>query len=745
MDERKLKNQLFRIAAIMIISSILLCVAGGSVLYYLLKTAHESDNLQMRIETEEYKDRILKQLDSNMQILSTLSRAYEVSQVFDDPDQLADSLALSNEGNDFISMVYMSVDGVGILNTRGYGTWEGFTLEDCNPYSREAIEQSFQGEDAISKMFDSQVADEKVFVYSVPVWRNGDVIGALAASDSIGIFTDIADGNTVMGGEGYVHLINETGSFLVRSKNTLVKEDIDSIFDGPYMDEYVKENTRQALINQESVYGQFKYEGQECHFYTIPLGLNGWHLFCVNRVWGSATAVLNVMIVIGVVLMILVVANGLLYYGFYIFKKRTNELLNMAYYDRVTGAENSLRFDQEYAEASKKNNFSVAALNIHNFKAVNDLFGNSGGNKVLCYVKKVIEQHLKEGEFFCRDAADLFYIYLLETQEDILLERVGQIINYVRESSSNAAYSYEISIYAGIVVGGTRENALVALQSIRGMRHKNIAFYNNALHQALRDKNDIESGMYIALKNQEFKLFLQPKNDLRTGQVVGAEALVRWQKADGSYRYPNEFIPLFEANGFCTKLDIYMVEQACRQIREWIDAGNEPIPISINQSKLLFSNRSYVSELEEVVDRYGVAHDLITLEILEGVAMNDMELLISQIQLLHEKGFRVSLDDFGTGYSSLNMLYQLKIDELKLDRGFLRKASNGDAARRQIILEQVIGFAKKLGISTVAEGVETEEDRRNMEALSCDIGQGYFYDKPIAAQVFTEKYMHNRA
>ena len=261
----------------------------------------------------------------------------------------------------------------------------------------------------------------------------------------------------------------------------------------------------------------------------------------------------------------------------------------------------------------------------------------------------------------------------------------------------------------------------------------------------MRDKNDIESAMYIALKNQEFKLFLQPKNDLRTGQVVGAEALVRWQKADGSYRYPNEFIPLFEANGFCTKLDIYMVEQACRQIREWIDAGNEPIPISINQSKLLFSNRSYVSELEEVVDRYGVAHDLITLEILEGVAMNDMKLLVSQIQLLHEKGFRVSLDDFGTGYSSLNMLYQLKIDELKLDRGFLRKASNGDAARRQIILEQVIGFAKKLGISTVAEGVETEEDRRNMEALSCDIGQGYFYDKPIAAQVFTEKYMHNRA
>ena len=230
--------------------------------------------------------------------------------------------------------------------------------------------------------------------------------------------------------------------------------------------------------------------------------------------------------------------------------------------------------------------------------------------------------------------------------------------------------------------------------------------------------------------------------NLADDSLVGAEALVRWQKPDGSYRYPDEFIPLFEENGFCIKLDLYMVERVCEQIRFWMDAGLKPIPVSVNQSKLLFADRNYPNTLEQIVTRYGVPPALIILEMLESIAANDLEQINSQIEALHGKGFRVSMDDFGSGYSSLNMLYQIKIDELKLDRGFLRKASNhNDEERRQIILEQVIRFAKKLGITTVAEGVETQQDRDNMAALSCDYGQGYFYDRPITAEEFSDKYM----
>ncbi len=385
---------------------------------------------------------------------------------------------------------------------------------------------------------------------------------------------------------------------------------------------------------------------------------------------------------------------------------------------------------------------STVALNVHNFKYINDLFGKARGDLVLRYVKDMVEGMLREGEFFCRDTADLFYILLLDTDQDRIARRLQTVIDHISKSAlCDSEYSYDLSVYAGVAVEEDREKALIAMQSIEHIRHTDIAFYNQPMHDAVRRKNSMESQMYPALQNREFKLFLQPKFDLETGQAVGAEALVRWQNPDGSYRYPGDFIPLFEENGFCMKLDLYMIEQVCAQLRAWIDAGAKPLPISVNQSKLLFSDLNYPDNLMQILNRYQIPSSLITLEILEGIATDNLELLNHQIDALHERGFRVSMDDFGSGYSSLNMLYQLKIDELKLDRGFLRKTSETDQARRQIILEQIVQFAQKLEITTVAEGIETQEDQALVQALHCNYGQGYFYDKPMSAQEFTGKYM----
>lgn len=279
------------------------------------------------------------------------------------------------------------------------------------------------------------------------------------------------------------------------------------------------------------------------------------------------------------------------------------------------------------------------------------------------------------------------------------------------------------------------------MQSIEHTHHTDIAFYNHDMHNAVRKKNSIESQMYPALQNKEFKLFLQPKFGMKNEGLVGAEALVCWQNPDGSYRYPNEFIPLFEENGFCLKLDLYVVERACEQIKAWKDAGLTPVPISVNQSKMLFSDLHYPDNLMQILNRYHVSPSLITLEILEGVATDNLELLNHQIEALHALGFRISMDDFGNGYSSLNMLYQLNIDELKLDRGFLRQVSKEDEERRYIILEQIVSFARKLGIATVAEGIETQEDEALIQALKCNFGQGYFYDKPMSAKEFSQRYM----
>lgn len=743
MDEGKLKRQMIRVTAVLAACSVLLCAIVFGVMRYMLCEAHEADHLQMQLETQECKNRILKQLDKNLQILTTLAEAYKVSDITLVEKELETSIIETNLASSFITLAFFWKDGTGLLNMLGEDGLHEMSLETCSEDAVEAIEQALAGTPAVSRMFDSTIYDGKLFLYVVPVYRNGEIVGVLSAGDTLEVFEDIVNGNAVLGGEGYLHLLGSDGTFLVRSSRTLVQEEMDSIFDGPYLPDDVRQEAHTALAEQQSMFGDFTYEGEKCHFYMEPMGLNGWFVFCANRLWGSSMSYGRVLIiVVAAFVFLLLLMLALMAVGYFKFRANTDMLLRLAYYDPVTGAKNTTRFDAECEELWKKDTaYSIAVLDVHNFKWVNDLFGPSGGDQLLQYLAKRIGQILGEGEIFCRDAADQFYMLLYETDQQIIQTRLQTLIDSIRETTAHATYGYEISLYAGVAVRGDRDKALVALQSIRSKQYQSIAFYDTALHEKLRERNQIESSMQAALQNREFQLFLQPKNDLRDDSLAGAEALVRWRRPDGSWRYPNTFIPLFEENGFCVKLDLYMVEKVCEQLRAWLDAGVDPVPISVNQSKLLFSDRHYPDYLVKIVEQYQVPPGLITLEILEDLATDDFKLLEAQIEALHKRGFRVSMDDFGTGYSSLTMLSRLHIDELKLDRGFLSSAPGEDGARRQIILEQVVSTAKRLQIAVVAEGVETAEDRDNVKALGCELGQGYFYDRPISAADFTARYM----
>lgn len=287
-------------------------------------------------------------------------------------------------------------------------------------------------------------------------------------------------------------------------------------------------------------------------------------------------------------------------------------------------------------------------------------------------------------------------------------------------------------------------HVMFALGQARRKGQDDIVFYNEKMYKKEQLRNYIESHMNQALKNGEFRLFLQPKMNLKRKTIGGAEALVRWVTSEQKMIFPDQFIPLFEQNGFCIELDLYMMEQVCRQIREWIDQGKEPVPVSVNQSKLLFYEEGYVKRLCEIIKKYEIPAQMITLEILESLALEDAEGLNNRIGELKEKGFNISIDDFGSGYSSLNILSSLDIDELKLDRVFLMKKAGHKEWKQQVVMEQIIEMAKKMDITTVAEGVETPEDETLILNAGCDYGQGYYYSRPVCATEFTEKYIDSK-
>ena len=752
MSEKQLMRRLRKITAVVVVISILLFLGGGFITSSLGWVQKDTMTTQMISEAEEYKANVLRKIKMDQQTLQTLASFFRFSNTISmiDTDAFANGLYESNRHNSFIQMGYFTEDGDGIRVTVDREIKKNVRMEDLEEELQASIGEAWQGESAVSRVYEDARTGEKVFSYAVPVYQGDEITGVLTAKDSIEAFEDILDDKTAMNGYGYVHMIGKEGKFLIRSKNKVVDKRVESIFDGNYITDGEKEKIREAIDRDESVFSEFRYQGTAYQIYLSPIGLNGWYLFCVDTMQGVNAPIYQMINVTRAVFVgVLCLSVFLLIYGYQMLRKNHKQLIELAYYDSLTGAYNTVRFMQEMKDAlSGPEKYSVCVLNIHQFKFINEIFGRAQGDKLLCHISQVLKESVNLGEYFCRDTGDFFWMILKGQNEEAIRERLYEMMEKISRFSLSQHHNYQIMIYCGVAVRRDDSSAemmmthaMFALQTAKGTDRNNVWFYDVELHKQETLQNYIESHMHQALKDKEFRMFLQPKMDMRTGELAGAEALVRWIPKDGTIIYPNQFIPLFESNGFCSSLDMYMVENVCRKIREWIDAGITPVPVSVNQSKLLFYEEDYVENLCSILERYKVPGELITLEILEGLAAGNIDELNKKIDQLKVKGFRISMDDFGSGYSSFNTLGKLHIDELKMDRVFLSAITGKEDERQKIIMAQVVDLAKKLRISTVAEGVETKENEALIRALGCSYGQGYYYSRPVDEEEFDRKYM----
>lgn len=751
MDEKLMHRRLRRTAVIIVLISLLLILLEGITMISLQKNLNETIKQRITGEAEEYQSMIMDQIYANLQSLNTLASFIRRGDL-DDQEYFARRIDDANKSNDFISMMFIGCDGLNILSTLGQPIQVGFNRDKVGEEVSQLIDRNMNGEMGVSQMYPSKVVDATVFVYGVPVYdEDGNMLGSLLASDNIDVFFGMLNGSNVLNGAGVLHLVNQDGQFLIRSPQMIVQKEINSIFDGPYWSgEDEKQKARTALQNQQSFFSSFRYDGDTYQFLLEP-GVNGWYLFCLNTpqsLSGDIYSMVRIMQIVFFIVLLMFVL--LMIYGYRSLRRHNRELRRLAYHDQLTGSDNMVRFKQKLqVRLERSEGLSVIAFNIRRFKFINELFGKEQADLLLQYIATVFAQHVREGEFFCRDAADSFYVCLADTDNGRVLKWIQSFMDEIGYTTERYNSNYRVVLYCGVEVcqdGSCLDeqmltHALFALENAKGTHSDNIVFYDSQLQEKQKLENRIESRMHAALKNGEFRMFLQPKVHLEDGKLSGAEALVRWVSDSGQTFYPDQFIPLFERNGFCIQLDIYMVELACRQIRSWIDHGIQPVPISVNQSRTLFFTLDYLEKLTGLLSRYQVDAGMITLEVLEGIALENTDQLNSRIEQLHQLGFRVSMDDFGSGYSSLNTLARLNIDELKLDRAFLMEISGGSGERTRLIMEQIIQMVQHLGISTVVEGVETEENDRMIRDMGCDFGQGYYYSRPIPADEFSKRFM----
>lgn len=417
------------------------------------------------------------------------------------------------------------------------------------------------------------------------------------------------------------------------------------------------------------------------------------------------------------------------------------ELEQSQNYDELTGLYREQKFYNEVKKKLSSNenkNYAMIAFDVDSFCVYNDLYNETIANQLLCHIAEVLRKLEAEDKVYSRYCADQFSL-LISYEEHA---NIIKVLNEIRlKCAIVPPLEGEVKLSFGICQIAERSTpirlicdwARMAEETVKGLSMQYYAFFNGHYRDQILERKKIENEMTAALEQEQFVMYLQPKYNLETHSVIGAEALVRWKHPRRGMIPPDLFIPIFEKNGFIIKLDEYIWEEACKQISKWLDEGKE-IPISVNISRLHTYDTDFVEKLMRLVRTYQIPVHLLQLEFTESMFVEDEQTLLSLMHRLKEQGFTLLMDDFGSGYSSLNMLKNVPIDIIKLDRAFFQDIMVN--TRGKVIIESSIRMIHDLQLDVTAEGIEEKEHIEFLNSCNCNTGQGYFYAKPMEVGEF---------
>lgn len=433
-------------------------------------------------------------------------------------------------------------------------------------------------------------------------------------------------------------------------------------------------------------------------------------------------------------------------------KQAEATIKKMAYYDGLTNLPNRRMFS-DYLESSilqgDINNFKVALLNIDldYFKNVNDSFGHHIGDLLLTKVAERLRKNLRKSNVIFRLGGDEFAVILegISDREQIkyISNRILKVLKLpfkIEEKEIFISASIGVAVFPedGFDANTLLKNSDLAMYGAKKRGKNSHYFFSEEMDNETNRKMEMDTKLRNALKNNELKLYYQPKIDVSQNKVIGAEALIRWFKDGEIYKSPSEFIPVAETTGFILEVDKWVLLGACRQIQEWEKMGIKDQKISVNISGLHFKQGLIIKTVMEVLRKVKVPLGALEIEITEGVFMGDMNEAVQILNELRSMGVDISVDDFGTGYSSFSYLKNLPINRMKIDKSFISNMIN--SKKDTAIAKTVITMAKLLDIRVIAEGVETEEQVKLLSESGCSEIQGFYFSKPLPIEEY-EKFL----
>lgn len=386
--------------------------------------------------------------------------------------------------------------------------------------------------------------------------------------------------------------------------------------------------------------------------------------------------------------------------------------------------------------------YTAVYFNIRNFKSIHKSLTYVEGNSLMAQYCRMVTDALARNEMLARLGGDNFVALVLDEHRDYFLDLIqNMVVKFVKD---DRVLTFVFGATMGISKltdetnpGEVMMHISTAYQAAREKRAV-MSYYDRKTGLDIMERKIILSSFHKALNEHEFFVMYQPKVDVKTRTLAGAEALVRWKHGDG-FIMPASFISVLEKDGCICALDFYMLDKVCLFIRKLFDNGVEPVKISVNFSKRHLSNNKLVEEIVEIIDKYEIPHNLIEIELTESEDYHNQGVMKDIVDELNALDIKSSIDDFGTGYSSLGMLSNLRLDELKVDRSFIPTDTEDKNSKSMLMLSGVVNLAKSLGLTIVAEGVETPEQFALIEEMGVDIVQGYIFDKPLTENDFVDR------
>lgn len=688
------------------------------------------------------------------------------------------------------SQINDNYKNIAVVDMEGTAHYLDETLLDL--HDRDYINVALSGKFAYSEIIISRKTDEPVIMAATPIMKDGKVQGALIARLDVDFLSAYAL-TRGYGKNGRAYIISKKGSIISSPERERTPESY-SIYD------IVNTNAsyqplKEFVINTQDTpegYGSYKIDGQSMLIGYASIDNTDWKIYISTP---EKEALSSLRSVRDIMLSLTIVTLGICLLAAYLFVSRftaqieeldhlmsvsakgdltirfvtdrkdeigrlglsfnrmMDKIKSLTQYDPLTSLLNQYVLEKEIitlTHSEDKKEFSLIMIAIDKFSSVNETYGYTAGDLILCEVAKRIMFNVNENYSVYRYKGDEFVILANGNVGESEVEaKANSLLSELKEGYQVPGKSIDIHFSIGIFIWKNNVRLEEPLKAVthaknyaRYMGNNQIQVFDQKVYDKLSMMLELQSDILNGIREDEFYLVYQPLFYLGSEKIAEAEALIRWKHPKKGLLYPDQFIDIAENSGTIIDIDQWVINTACRQLKNWRDNQFEPVRLSVNISAKTFEMKKFVPLLLDIVNKYEVDPSQLQLEITERILIRNVEESIMKLQNLRSMGFKVAIDDFGIGYSSLSYIVRLPIDCIKIDKSFVQNIAFSKEAKT--IVSTIITLCKTLNLHVIAEGIENSMELEYLKYSDCDIGQGYYFSKPISMEELETKHLERR-